>query len=627
MSQNVKYLTLLGVWFPLVFVFIKVTPVLAQTKLPVQSVTASGFQEPNEPANTLDGSLGTRWSSEGDGEWIQYDFGTPQTISQVFIAWYRGDLRTADFTIQVSMNAATWTDVFNGRSSGRTLGLQPYNIADVPARYVRIVGFGNTENDWNSITEVEIHGPSAHDNRLDVVAVIASEFQDPNVPTNTLDQNLSTRWSAEGDGQWIRYDLGESKTISQMLIAWYRGDVRLARFDIEISPDASQWRQVFSGASSGTAVSLQTYDFSDVMAQYVRIVGHGNTENMWNSITEVELHGASEEPNNRVDLIGVVPDSFSTNGGMFELSVVLRDEQGDIITSGVTRENFTFQNITVSLNSMPEDIVTNGRADVTNIEILQTAEGEQVTVVLDFDSSGSMGPNAFDPIGNDPNRLRVDAGIQLISLLKPTDQAAIMDFGAGTTAGFRASRLLQNFTSDKALLNQAIDSVVASGGTPLFDSILDALDLFVQAPPSSNPAVVVLTDGEDTESSNTPLDVIQQAQQQSIQIFTIGLGRGIGFPPLQNIARETGGTFVEAVDADALIQLFQAIGVGIVAGRVVVSGEGVFDPPLTNTGAYIVSGTLVTTLSGQFFNTPFGFLVEVGEQTSPPPPPLPPPPP
>jgi hypothetical protein len=123
MSQNMKYLAFLGVWFPLFFVFIKVTPVLAQTKLPVESITASGFQEPNEPANTLDGSLGTRWSSEGNGEWIQYDLGTPQAISQMFIAWYRGDLRTAGFTIQVSMNATTWTDVFNGRSSGSMLGL------------------------------------------------------------------------------------------------------------------------------------------------------------------------------------------------------------------------------------------------------------------------------------------------------------------------------------------------------------------------------------------------------------------------------------------------------------------------------------------------------------------------
>ena len=178
------------------------------------------------------------------------------------------------------------------------------------------------------------------------------------------------------------------------------------------------------------------------------------------------------------------------------------------------------------------------------------------------------------------------------------------------------------------LLHAGIDQVTEVFlGTPLYDSLLDALDLFAQMPTSSNPAVVVLTDGEDTQSSNTHLNVIQQAQIQSIPIFTIGLGRGIGFPSLQNIARETGGTFVEAVDADALVRLFQAIGVGIVAGRVVVSGEGLFDPPLTNTGAYIVSGTLVTALGGQSFNTPFSFPVEVGEQTSPPPPPLPPPPP
>ena len=213
---------------------------------------------------------------------------------------------------------------------------------------------------------------------------------------------------------------------------------------------------------------------------------------------------------------------------------------------------------------------------------------------------------------NDRLRLRVDAGIQLVGLLRPIDQAAIMDFGAGVHAGFRASRLLQDFTSDKMLLNQAIDRIVAAGGTPLYDSLLDALALF-QATPQANPGIVVLTDGEDTASRNGPGDVIAQAQLQNIPIYTTGLGRNIDFTILQNIARDTGGTFAEVVDADALVDIFQAIGVGIVDGRVVVTGEGQFAPPLTETGRYIVSGTLVTTIEGEVFETAFSFPVEVVE--------------
>jgi hypothetical protein len=59
----------------------------------------------------------------------------------------------------VSTNGSTWTPVFSGQSSGTTAGLQSFDFADVPARYVQIVGRGNSLNDWNSITEVEIWGP------------------------------------------------------------------------------------------------------------------------------------------------------------------------------------------------------------------------------------------------------------------------------------------------------------------------------------------------------------------------------------------------------------------------------------------------------------------------------------
>jgi hypothetical protein len=282
-------------------------------------VTSSGFEDPNIPTHTLDSDLRTRWSAEGNGQWIQYNLDAQQTISQVFIAWYRGDVRIARFAIHISLDAANWTPVFTGNSNGTTLGLQIYDFADLPARYVRIVGFGNSANQWNSITEVEIHGINTKPDHLAIASVIASTFQAPNVPANTLDGDLRTRWSAEGDGQWIQYDLGVPQTVDRVLIAWHQGDLRQARFDIEVSPDAATWRQVFSGRSSGVTVTLQAYDFTDVETQYVRIIGHENTYNAWNSITEVEIHGAGEAAGNRVDLIGVVPGAFSTDGGSFEL--------------------------------------------------------------------------------------------------------------------------------------------------------------------------------------------------------------------------------------------------------------------------------------------------------------------
>jgi unsaturated chondroitin disaccharide hydrolase len=125
---------------------------------------------------------------------------------------------------------------------------------------------------------------------LPVVAVTASSH-DGNVPQNTLDNQLSTRWSALGDGQWIRFDLGASKTISKVAVAWYLGNQRTARFDVQTSATGNAWTTVFSGQSSGTTLQQQTYDFTDRSARYLRIVGHGNSQNLWNSITEVDVYG------------------------------------------------------------------------------------------------------------------------------------------------------------------------------------------------------------------------------------------------------------------------------------------------------------------------------------------------
>jgi hypothetical protein len=59
----------------------------------------------------------------------------------------------------------------------------------------------------------------ASDVRLSVASVTASA-DDGNVPANAVDDSLSTRWSAQGDGQWIRFDLGSQATTKSVRIAW-----------------------------------------------------------------------------------------------------------------------------------------------------------------------------------------------------------------------------------------------------------------------------------------------------------------------------------------------------------------------------------------------------------------------
>lgn len=127
-------------------------------------------------------------------------------------------------------------------------------------------------------------------NKIDIVGVQASS-DDGNVPENTMDENFSTRWSAEGDGQWIEYDFGEEKVVSFILIGFYLGDQRTASFNIQTSKDKSSWTDVFEGSSSGNRINLEKFEIlSKPTARYLRIIGHGNSTSMWNSITEVEIY-------------------------------------------------------------------------------------------------------------------------------------------------------------------------------------------------------------------------------------------------------------------------------------------------------------------------------------------------
>jgi hypothetical protein len=123
---------------------------------------------------------------------------------------------------------------------------------------------------------------------------VTASTNDGNAPGNAVDNNLGTRWSANGDGQWLKLDLGSTRTVGYVKIAVYSGNLRQARFDLQVSTDNSSWTNVLTGAlSNGTQTTEQTFDFGDVSGRWVRYVGHGNTVNMWNSLSEVSVFAAT----------------------------------------------------------------------------------------------------------------------------------------------------------------------------------------------------------------------------------------------------------------------------------------------------------------------------------------------
>lgn len=119
---------------------------------------------------------------------------------------------------------------------------------------------------------------------------MTASANDGNLPANTVDNSLSTRWSANGDGQWLQLDLGTARTVGHVKIAFYNGNLRRSRFDLQISNGGGIWSNVVTGGlSSGTTTQEETFDFADTSARWVRYLGHGNTTNGWNSLLEVSV--------------------------------------------------------------------------------------------------------------------------------------------------------------------------------------------------------------------------------------------------------------------------------------------------------------------------------------------------
>ena len=124
-------------------------------------------------------------------------------------------------------------------------------------------------------------------NDLSKITITASDVpQAANSPENTLDGDVSTRWSAQGS-QTLDYDLGEIVKMDSLSIAFYQGATRVYNFKMEISVDGENWKTVYDGKSSGITAELTKYPFEKQDVRYIKISCNENNVNDWNNVGEV----------------------------------------------------------------------------------------------------------------------------------------------------------------------------------------------------------------------------------------------------------------------------------------------------------------------------------------------------
>ena len=180
-------------------------------------------------------------------------------------------------------------------------------------------------------------------------------------------------------------------------------------------------------------------------------------------------------------------------------------------------------------------------ADVINgILQLWRTQKKHSNVVLVLDTSGSM---------KEENKIQNarEGAKQLVQLLDDGDTFSFLPFSSELHWAQRNAPV----KDERPRLNTQIDSLFAGGGTALYDAIDAAYQQLAAAPPGDSKiqAVVVLTDGEDTQSRMKLEELMRRIQYngetRAIHIFTIAYGKDARKDILQQIADATQAKFYE----------------------------------------------------------------------------------
>lgn len=169
------------------------------------------------------------------------------------------------------------------------------------------------------------------------------------------------------------------------------------------------------------------------------------------------------------------------------------------------------------------------------------------------------------------------------TLRKDRDEMFVMTFDSDP-------QVVANWTNDAEKLRTTIDAQHAGGGTALYDAMVKAADMLMNAPqvkngsPEVHRVLVVISDGEDNLSSHTRADVVDALGRAGVEVYTISTsiewitpeesndpskkfdrkwGYTDGDKVLQQFTDETGGRSFFPYHVDDVLQGFENISVEI----------------------------------------------------------------
>ena len=298
------------------------TSLLSQGK----PATASSVENADtSAAAAVDGNTATRWASAfSDPQWLQVDLGASAAISQVKLQW-EAAYATA-FKIQVSADAASWTDVYSTTTGAG--GTQTLDVTGT-GRYVRMNGTARATGYGYSLWEFQVYGDLATTpvgcgttNAAQGRTATASSTENAASPASAaVDGNAGTRWaSAFSDPQWLQVDLGASTSVCEVVLTWEAAYG--TAFQIQISGDASTWTSIYS-TTTGTG-GTQTITANGT-GRYLRMYGTARATGYGYSLWEFVVHTGTSSTTNPPTTTPPTSGPPVTGGGPLGDNVVVFD--------------------------------------------------------------------------------------------------------------------------------------------------------------------------------------------------------------------------------------------------------------------------------------------------------------
>ncbi|MFP4452192.1 MAG: VWA domain-containing protein, partial [Desulfobacterales bacterium] len=176
-----------------------------------------------------------------------------------------------------------------------------------------------------------------------------------------------------------------------------------------------------------------------------------------------------------------------------------------------------------------------------------------ISVALVMDYSGSI-TDMEDAVQDMENSVKSFIDQMKADDYGVEDEAEIIKFAGNY-------EVAAEFISDKEFLKAAVDAPVSEDigeYTALYDAVLEAIQ-DTSDRDNVRKAVIVLTDGEDNESSIEIEDVKALGVEKNIPVFAAGLGDNINKTVLKDLTESTGGQYYEADISDNLKNTYQQL--------------------------------------------------------------------